>query len=111
MNARVLYDLAVLNLHRHEKNFDLQLPSGLVLRGCSLHVKNGHWWIGLPARAYTTADGSQSWAAIVDLARDEFDCVFASPCDEQPRHSLAATQETIAPSLAKLSVAAIPAAQ
>jgi hypothetical protein len=95
MNARVLYDLAVLNLHRHEKNFDLQLPSGLVLRGCSLHVKNGHWWIGLPARAYTTADGSQSWAAIVDLARDEFDCVFASPCDEQPRHSLAATQETI----------------
>jgi hypothetical protein len=43
--------------------FDIELASGLILRGCMLHEKNGRRWVGLPAKPY----GAQSWAAIVDF--------------------------------------------
>ena len=53
--ARPQAAAVVLTARRIEKNslrgfFDLRLPSGLVLRGCSLHLSHGRWWIGMPAR-------------------------------------------------------------
>ena len=62
----------ILDLKQFEKNtlrafFSLELASGLILRGCTLHTKNGKFWVGLPAKPYTTDTGAQSWAAIVDF--------------------------------------------
>jgi hypothetical protein len=62
-----------LNFRHCERNtlrgfFDLRLPSGLILRGASLHWKDGKHWVGLPARSYAGADGGQKWAALVDFA-------------------------------------------
>lgn len=48
---------------------DLELPSGLILRGCSWHEnENGEQWVGLPTRAYTGADGSTKYAPVVEFA-------------------------------------------
>jgi hypothetical protein len=63
----------VLCARRVEKNslkgfFDLRLPSGLVLRSCSLHLSHGRWWVGTPAQSYTNSDGAQKWSAVVDFA-------------------------------------------
>ena len=66
----------VLNFKPLERNtlggvFDLELPSGLVLSGCTLHEKNGKFRTGLPAKPWTKQDGSQSWAKIVDFRDKE----------------------------------------
>jgi hypothetical protein len=48
---------------------DPELPSGLILRGCSWHEsEKGDQWIGLPSRAYTGADGSTKYAPVVEFA-------------------------------------------
>jgi hypothetical protein len=62
----------VLNFKAFEKNslkgfFDLEMPSGLILRGCQLHESHWKRSVGVPARPYEAADGTQSWARIVDF--------------------------------------------
>jgi hypothetical protein len=47
--------------------FDVELDSGLVLCGCTLHQTGGRHWIGLPSKPYTKDDGTQSWTKIVDF--------------------------------------------
>jgi hypothetical protein len=47
---------------------DLELASGLVLRGCTLHLSHGKHWVGLPAKPFKGADGTDTWANIVDFA-------------------------------------------
>jgi hypothetical protein len=68
------------NLKRFEKNtlrafVDIELPCGLILRGCTLHFHE-RWWVGFPARPYQDQNGKGSWARIVDFsskaARDRF---------------------------------------
>ncbi len=56
-------------------------PSGLVLRECSLHERDGKRWIGLPSKPQIDAEGRQRkdpttgkglWAPIVEIAgKDE----------------------------------------
>jgi hypothetical protein len=62
----------ILNFRALERNtlrgfFDVELPSGMVLCGCTLHEREGKRWVGLPAKPYTKDDGSQSWVKIVDF--------------------------------------------
>jgi len=80
MNAHHLFPVA-FNMRRIEKNsliavFDLELPSGMVLRGCMLHRSHGKHWVGLPGRPYKGSAGKESWAHIIDfrnrLRRDRF---------------------------------------
>jgi hypothetical protein len=76
MSAHTPPPITVLNFRKYEKNtlravFDLQLASGLVLRGCMLHQSHGRQWIGLPSKPYTGADSSQRWQPIVDFANAE----------------------------------------
>jgi hypothetical protein len=56
--------------------FDVELPSGLKLNGCTLHQKDGRCWIGLPSREWTRPDGAKSYVPIVEIpdrdARDKF---------------------------------------
>jgi hypothetical protein len=64
--------LSIKNFKPLEKNtlrgfFDVELPSGMVLCGCTLHESHGKFWVGLPARPYAKPDGSQSWVKIVDF--------------------------------------------
>jgi putative DNA primase/helicase len=40
---------------------------GLILRGCTLHEKNGRRWVGIPAKPFVASDGGQGWVAIVDF--------------------------------------------
>jgi hypothetical protein len=71
----------VLNFKPVEKKslrgfFDVELPSGMILSGCTLHESHGKFWVGLPGRPYAKPDGSQSWVKIVDFrdkaTRDRF---------------------------------------
>jgi hypothetical protein len=48
--------------------FDLVLPSGMILRGCTLMESSGRRWVGLPARSYKKSDGSDAWFQVVDFA-------------------------------------------
>ncbi len=72
MSAHSPQRASVLNARRHEKNtpkgfFDLALPSGMIVKGCSLHVTSGHAWVGLPGRQYVDASGAETWANIIDF--------------------------------------------
>jgi hypothetical protein len=63
-----------INLRKFEKNtlrafFDLELPSGLIIRGCALHFRE-RWWVCFPGRPYKGQDGNETWANIID-SRDK----------------------------------------
>jgi len=51
------------NSREHVKNtlqgffFDIELPSGLTLKDCSLHERDGKRWIGLPGKAQIDSEG------------------------------------------------------
>jgi hypothetical protein len=49
--------------------FDVELQSGLILRGCSLHEnERGDQWVALPSRSYTSLDGSTKYSPVVEFA-------------------------------------------
>jgi hypothetical protein len=48
--------------------FDLRLPSGIIVKGCTVHVKGSHAWVGLPGRSYKDASGIETWANIIEFA-------------------------------------------
>jgi hypothetical protein len=58
--------------------FSLKLPSGLVLRECSLHEQGEKRWVGLPGkpqldedgRQRIGADGKKLYTPIVELSRE-----------------------------------------
>ena len=54
----------------------ITMPSGLILRNCSLHEKEGSRWIGLPAQQFKKDDGTSCYKPIVEFtnkqARDRF---------------------------------------
>ena len=71
------------------------LPSGLVLRDCSLHERDGKRWIGLPARPQLGRDGRQlvapktgqpAYATVIDFsdhkARERFQTAALAAVDE-----------------------------
>jgi hypothetical protein len=73
--------IAVTNARKLNKNslrgfFDVELPSGMKLNGCTLLEKDGKRWIGLPSREWQKTDGSKSYVPIVEIpdrdARDKF---------------------------------------
>lgn len=69
-NARKLSKGALIGF------FDVTLPSGMKLKGCTLLEKDGKKWIGLPSREWTKADGTKSYVPIIEIpdrdARDKF---------------------------------------
>lgn len=82
---------SALNPRPHVKNtlrgfFDLALPSGMVLRGCTLLVKGDHTWVGLPGRRYVDADGVETWANVIDfsdrVAKDQFQRIALQAAQE-----------------------------
>jgi hypothetical protein len=39
----------------------------MILCGCTLMEASGRKWVGLPARPYKKADGSDAWFQVVDF--------------------------------------------
>ena len=65
-------ELLVTNWKPCEKNtlrgfLSLTLPSGLVLKDCTLHQKDGARWIGLPSKKYSKPDGSIGYSPLVEF--------------------------------------------
>jgi hypothetical protein len=48
----------------------IELPSGLILHGCTLHEKTGSRWVGLPAREYQK-DGERIWSPLIEFSTRE----------------------------------------
>lgn len=66
----------VSNWRTFERNtlrgfFDVTLPSGMILRGCSLHEKNRGRWVGLPSTKFKKADGSFAFTPTVEFSSRE----------------------------------------
>ncbi len=64
--------MRAVNFKRYAKNslvgiFDLELPSGMILKGCTLHTKGERHWTGLPGKPYTKENGEKSWSNIIDF--------------------------------------------
>jgi hypothetical protein len=63
-----------IKFRRFEKNTlrgyaDLQLVrTGLVIKDCCLHEKNGKHWISFPARRYEGPNGKALWSPTVEFA-------------------------------------------
>jgi hypothetical protein len=85
------YSFIVLNWRPCVKNtllgfLDLRLPSGLVIRGLTIHTKGDRRWVGLPARPYTNDAGAVTWTPVVEIldrARHErFDALVLSALDQ-----------------------------
>ena len=60
----------------------IELPSGMILHGLTVHQKDDSRWVGLPAKEYTK-DGERSWIPQVEFAskaaRERFQaCVLAA---------------------------------
>ncbi len=51
--------------------FTIILPSGMRLRECSLHARDGSRWIGLPTKTWTKRDGSTAHTPLVDFVSDD----------------------------------------
>lgn len=73
MPKRATGQVRVVNLRRFEKNtlrafFDLELASGLIIRGATLQFSHGKHWVGLPSKPFQTSEGAKSWTPIIDFA-------------------------------------------
>jgi hypothetical protein len=47
--------------------FDVELPSGMVIRSCMLFEKNGARWISLPSKKFVSVSGTETYIAIVEI--------------------------------------------
>jgi hypothetical protein len=66
---------------------DVHLPSGIVIRGVTVHQKGERRWVGLPARPYETDSGSTSWAPVVEVpdreTRERFEGLILAALDKR----------------------------
>ena len=51
--------------------FDLEMPSGLIIRGAMLFEKNGRRWVGFPSKEFTKQDGSKGYFPLLEFASRE----------------------------------------
>jgi hypothetical protein len=67
--------------------FSVELPSGLVIHKCTLHVKANSRWIGFPAERYKKSDGEVGYAILLEFRSrdiaDRFRDVILAAFDAQ----------------------------
>jgi hypothetical protein len=49
-------------------SFDLQMPSGLIIRGAMLFEKGDKRWVNFPSREWTKPDGTKSYFPLLEFA-------------------------------------------
>lgn len=66
------------NFKHYTKNtllgfFDLELPSRMTIKGCTLHRKSDgdRWWVGLPAKEFKKEDGTIGYSNIIEFKEKE----------------------------------------
>ena len=57
-------------------SFDLEMPSGLIVRGCMLFEKNGKRWVNFPSKEYQKSDGSKGYFPLLEFASREISDKF-----------------------------------
>lgn len=56
--------------------FDLEMPSGLIVRGVMLFEKNERRWCNLPSKEFTKQDGGKGYSPLLEWASKEVDYAF-----------------------------------
>jgi hypothetical protein len=51
--------------------FDLEMPSGLIVRGVMLLEKDGAQWINFPSKEWTKSDGTKGYFPLLEFASRE----------------------------------------
>jgi hypothetical protein len=51
--------------------FDLEMPSGLIIRGALLFEKDGKRWVGFPSKEWTKQDGTKGYYPLIEFASRE----------------------------------------
>jgi len=46
---------------------DLEMPSGLIVRGLMLFEKNGKRWANFPSKEFTKADGGKGYSPLLEF--------------------------------------------
>jgi hypothetical protein len=52
-------------------SFDLQMPSGLIVRGAMLFEKGGKRWVSFPSKEWIKPDGTKSYYPLLEFASRE----------------------------------------
>jgi hypothetical protein len=61
-NAKVLRKNSLIGC------FDLQMPSGMIVRGAMLFEKAGKRWVGFPSKEWTKPDGTKAYSPLLEFA-------------------------------------------
>jgi hypothetical protein len=56
--------------------FDLEMPSGLIVRGAMLFEKNGRRWVGFPSKEWTKQDGTKGYSPLLEFGSREISDKF-----------------------------------
>jgi hypothetical protein len=51
--------------------FDLEMPSGLIVRGVMLFEKNDRRWCSFPSKEFTKQDGSKGYSPLLEWTSKE----------------------------------------
>jgi hypothetical protein len=51
--------------------FDLEMPSGLIVRGVMLFEKNDRRWCSFPSKEFSKQDGSKGYSPLLEWASKE----------------------------------------
>jgi hypothetical protein len=51
--------------------FDLEMPSGLIVRGVMLLGSNGKRWVNFPSKEWTSQDGTKKYFPLLEFASTE----------------------------------------
>ena len=52
-------------------SFDLEMPSGLIVRGAMLFEKDGRRWVNFPSKEWTKSDGSKGFLPLIEFSSKE----------------------------------------
>lgn len=69
-------------------------PPGITIHDCTFHVTDdGRSWFGWPARTYTTKEGKQEWARIIEASDKSSHFKLQAQCCRAIQQFLARPQE------------------
>jgi hypothetical protein len=71
MTAFAVTNAKLLNKHTLVGSFDLQMPSGLVVRGAMLFEKTGKRWVNFPSKEWVKSDGTKSYSPLLEFSSRE----------------------------------------
>jgi hypothetical protein len=56
--------------------FDLEMPSGLIVRGMMLFESNGRRWVNFPSKEFVKPDGSRGYYPLLEFTTKEVENNF-----------------------------------